>query len=240
MQQRRIGLGLASLTLASEPTQVIVKEGGHLQVQSGAVLNVGGGASDESAPSDLPPMPPSPPPGAVRRVLGAADKDELMALIHIGETTADRILAARPIRSRSDLLAISGIGEARLASILNDFSIAITINDATEEELAQADGIGPVTAASIVAARPITKKSDLTDISGIGEARSTSLLLTFPIVGINEATADELMRVDSIGEVLAARIIAARPITSKTDLTAISHIGDGRATDLLAAFPIIA
>ena len=162
-----------------------------------------------------------------------------MALYGIGDATADKVLAARPIRSRSQLIAIDGVGETRAATIMAVYTLAVTINDAYEEELMQVEGIGQLTAARIVAARPITSQADLEALDQVGATQATALTLAFPIVGINDATAEELMRIDGVGEVLAGRIIDARPISSKADLTAIPQIGDARADALLVAFPIL-
>ena len=90
-----------------------------------------------------------------------------------------------------------------------------------------------------MAARPITSFADLAAIDQIGQARATALVLAFPIVGMNEATADELQRINGIGQVLATRVIDARPISSRADLIALSGIGDTMADALLAAFPIV-
>lgn len=48
-------------------------------------------------------------------------------------------------------------------------------------------------------------------------------------MNINTATAAELQLVNGIGEVLAQRIIAARPIADKTDLQGIKGIGRNRS-----------
>jgi len=58
--------------------------------------------------------------------------------------------------------------------------------------------------------------------------RSTPLSKTIPIgkLDINTATEKELKTIPSIGPVMAARIIAARPFRSADDLKKVSGIGD--------------
>lgn len=50
--------------------------------------------------------------------LNTASVDELTRLIHVGPAIAQRIAEARPFQSVEDLLRVSGIGEQRLADIL--------------------------------------------------------------------------------------------------------------------------
>lgn len=45
-------------------------------------------------------------------------------------------------------------------------------------------------------------------------------------MNLNSATADELMQLPSVGEVLAGRIIAARPFSSVDDLLRVEGIGE--------------
>ena len=54
---------------------------------------------------------------AAKTDLNGADRETLMRLPHIGETLADRIVAARPYQSVDDLLKVDGIGEAILEEL---------------------------------------------------------------------------------------------------------------------------
>ena len=60
---------------------------------------------------------PLPPPCVD---LNAASRDDLQRIVHIGPGRADQIIALRPLTSVEDLLAVSGIGEARLQDILEE------------------------------------------------------------------------------------------------------------------------
>jgi len=60
---------------------------------------------------------PLPPPCVD---LNTASRDDLQRIVHIGPGRADQIMALRPLASVEDLLAVSGIGEARLQDILEE------------------------------------------------------------------------------------------------------------------------
>ena len=65
-------------------------------------------------------------------------------------------------------------------------------------------------------------------MSSAGEAKKSHAKEKTPLgkIDINTATEKELTTVPSIGHVMAARIIAARPFKSADDLKKVSGIGD--------------
>ena len=54
-----------------------------------------------------------------------------------------------------------------------------------------------------------------------------------PLIDINTATIDELVRIVHVGPTLASRIVAARPFQSVDDLTRVSGIAEGRLADIV-------
>jgi len=64
----------------------------------------------------------------------------------------------------------------------------IDINTASKTELATLPGIGPATAAAIIAARPFTRLEQLKDVPGIGEAKFASLRSHVKVSRANAST----------------------------------------------------
>ena len=56
--------------------------------------------------------------GALTRLLNSGKKEDLMQLPGVGETTADRIIAARPFKNSSYLILVKGIGEKTFSNIV--------------------------------------------------------------------------------------------------------------------------
>lgn len=61
---------------------------------------------------------------------------------------------------------------------------------------------------------------------------AASDLYDFVLVDLNYADREALMRLPHIGEVLADRVIAARPFSSADDLLRVQGIGEGILNDL--------
>lgn len=115
--------------------------------------------------------------------LNTADKTALESLPGVGPAIADKIIAARPFKSVDDLKNVQGIGEGRFEAIKDlitvDFEEAalpklqpgqtININRATQEQLEQLLGIGPVRAQAIIAGRPYAAIEDIMKVKGIKE-----------------------------------------------------------------------
>lgn len=78
----------------------------------------------ESPPVEVAPTEAAPPPvveasaGCIN--LNTASFEELQGIIHIGPERAQDVIAMRPWSSVNQLIAISGIGQAKLNDILNE------------------------------------------------------------------------------------------------------------------------
>jgi competence ComEA-like helix-hairpin-helix protein len=116
--------------------------------------------------------------------LNSAGMADLEALPGVGEGVAAAIIAARPFKRVDDLKDVKGIGEVKFAKIKDLVTIGeeeedahptlkpgqtININRATQEQLEQLLGIGPVKAAAIIAARPYSTIEDIMKVKGIKE-----------------------------------------------------------------------
>jgi competence protein ComEA len=127
--------------------------------------------------------------GAVRQpgVYRLADGSRVLDAVHrAGGLThrADRIgvnLAARVVDGGEVVVPERG-GSADVpagAAAPTDAPLAIDLNSATETELEQLDGVGPATAAKIVAYREqnggIASIDELDEVSGIGEAKLAAI-----------------------------------------------------------------
>ena len=63
--------------------------------------------------------------------INTASKSALISLVGIGEELADAIMAARPFARVNDLLRVSGIGEKRLAEIINQ-GVEVSVGEGIE------------------------------------------------------------------------------------------------------------
>jgi len=123
--------------------------------------------------------------------LNTATVSELMTIPGVGQSTAEKIISARPFSKVEDLLNVPGIGEAKferwksylrvsenISSAVRSASSAsstlVNINTASAEELQKIHGVGPPTATAIVDYREkngrFSKIEDLDNVPRIGPA----------------------------------------------------------------------
>lgn len=151
----------------------------------------------QSLARSLPPQPAPPvrtdPATLVRVDLNTAVRADLLLLPGIGESAAGRIIALRDslggIAALDDLLADGGPGRKSLERIapytvqqLRPVAAAprlVDLNAATADELCTLPGIGPGTAADIIAHRsqhgPFRRAEELMEVRGIGRVKFEKL-----------------------------------------------------------------
>lgn len=131
------------------------------------------------------------------------------------------------------------------------FGERIDINRASASELDRLPGIGPATAAAVVAARDsgtvFRVAEDLAAVRGIGPSlvdrvrdhvdtpdpppaqRTRSSRRVAPgeatMVDVNEASLQRLQTLPGVGPVIAARIVAGRPFATVADLERVKGLG---------------
>jgi competence protein ComEA len=122
--------------------------------------------------------------------INKADQATLETLPGVGAQTARAIIAARPFASTSDLERVPGIGPEKMKDLRGKIRASapskaaandrrgsgkVDLNTADVETLEALPGVGPVTARSIVAARPFASVNDLERVQGIGPAKMKEL-----------------------------------------------------------------
>lgn len=138
--------------------------------------------------------------------INKAPLEELVKIIHIGESRAREIISSRPFSSLDDLTKISGIGEARL-------------KDIKEEGLAWAPQGGEQTA-------PLQTELPQQPL------QETSSPQNPLIIDVNTASIENLTRIIHIGEARATELISLRPFYSLDDLTRVKGISEKGVEDI--------
>jgi len=153
-------------------------------------------------------------PKASKVDLNSASQSELEELPGVGTATAKRIIAGRPYKTVDDLSksGVSASEIARLTPLVSvgspksgaqpklagekqsakpdagnptpDSHSKINLNTATQTELEALPGVGPATAKKIIAARPLSRLSDLSK-SGVSQSEITRLT---PLVTVGSGT----------------------------------------------------
>lgn len=125
--------------------------------------------------------------------LNTADLKTIAALPGISDTLAQRIIDGRPYKKLDDLLAVKGIGQAKIDGLKDLVSFSkvkpvkdetvktdatetaektlINVNKADLKTLITLPGIGEATAQKIIDGRPYKTLDDLGKVKGIGEAK---------------------------------------------------------------------
>ncbi len=187
--------------------------------------------------------------------INEASQEELEELIGLGPVLAQNIIQKRPFSFLSDLLKVEGIGKVTLERIKEqgcafveedllvkevsfEESCSVNINEASQEELKELTGVGPVLAQNIIQKRPFSSLSDLLEVIGIGPAFLKELKeqgCAFVegevkpvenLININKASQEQLEKLAGIGPVYAERIIEERPFNSIYELTRVVGIGE--------------
>ncbi len=159
-------------------------------------------------------------------ILNRATQQELENLPGIGPVLAQRILVKRQALGRfadiNDILSVSGIGQAKLNSLLE----AMQQKNLNSKPLRQYIPLYPTRRAPVYNPRQMAPKPTLRRAN----------------ISINNANKEELMAVSGIGEMLAGSIIKAREKRGKfrswRDVSKVSGIGEKRLETLKEHFTV--
>ncbi len=104
----------------------------------------------------------------------------------------------------------------------------IDVNSATEAQLDDLPGIGPVRAKAIIAGRPYTDIQDLTKKKVLTAGVLSGIRDRIALANINSASAADLQRtLPGVGDVRAKAIVAGRPYVTPADLVVKKVLSQG-------------
>lgn len=104
----------------------------------------------------------------------------------------------------------------------------IDINTASEKQLDEMPGVGPVRAKAIIAGRPYTDPNDIVTKKVLTAALFGKIRDRVALANINTSTAAEMEKtLRGIGDVRSKAIVAGRPYATPTDLVTKGILNQG-------------
>ena len=185
--------------------------------------------------------------------LNQASQKELETLPGIGEKTAQKIIAARPLKSMDDLKAIPGfkikeIGKIETLAFVGTGTTTTTTTKTTETTIgaakAAATGLtntaatttatttaastaatqAATQAATTAAAKATTKAGDAEKMARNTTTSAKKDLAAIGVVNLNTASLEQIEKLPGIGPKKAEAIVAGRPYKALEDLKRIKGI----------------
>lgn len=204
---------------------------------------------------------------AKRVNLNTATQAELEALPGVGPSLAQKIIAARPFKSVTDLKNVSGIGQSTFDGLKDLVTVGTTkaatttetkaktkvkeketkksdklvnLNTASAAQLEGLPGVGPDLAKAIIAARPFKSIDELKKVKGIGRSKFKKLK-KHVILGIAKPkSTGEKSATQATGQAVKTKS-SGGPVdlntADKSALEALPGIGSALADKIIAARP---